>query len=62
MTGSSRKVELSVLGIEGANAHWNLSVAALYEEAIRRGEGTLTADGPLVCLSLIHISEPTRPY
>jgi phosphoenolpyruvate carboxykinase (ATP) len=29
--------------------HWNLSPAALYEEAIHRGEGTLAAEGPLVC-------------
>ena len=54
MTGSSRKVALSVLGIEGANAYWNLSVAALYEEAVRRGEGTLTANGPLVCNTAPH--------
>jgi len=28
--------------------HWNLSRSALVEEAIRRGEGTLSADGALV--------------
>src|SRR5215212_2513536 len=28
--------------------HWNLSPAALYEEAVRRGEAQLAADGPLV--------------
>ena len=30
-------------------AHWNLSSAALYEAAIRREEGELAAEGPLVC-------------
>ncbi|MEE8247571.1 MAG: phosphoenolpyruvate carboxykinase [Alphaproteobacteria bacterium] len=31
-----------------AVAHWNLGVAALYEEALRRREGVLAAGGPLV--------------
>ena len=30
-------------------AHWNLSTGPLYEEAVRRGEGLIAADGPLVC-------------
>ena len=39
MSGTSRKVELSSVGITNpGSVHWNLSVAALYEEAIRRGE------------------------
>jgi phosphoenolpyruvate carboxykinase (ATP) len=29
--------------------HWNLGPAALYEEALRRQEGVLACDGPLVC-------------
>jgi len=29
--------------------HWNLGVAALYEEAVKRGEGAITAEGPIVC-------------
>src|SRR6266576_2671257 len=33
----------------GARAKWNLAPAALYEEAIRRGEGLMAAEGPLVC-------------
>jgi phosphoenolpyruvate carboxykinase (ATP) len=41
---------LTSLGLEGlATAHWNLSPPALYEEAVRRGEGVIAADGPLVC-------------
>jgi phosphoenolpyruvate carboxykinase (ATP) len=31
--------------------HRNLSTAVLYEHALRRGEATLSADGPLVCLT-----------
>ena len=54
MTGSARKIDLSAVGIEGANAHWSLGVAALYEEALRRGEGSLTADGPIVCNTAPH--------
>jgi len=36
-------------GIKDAQVHWNLSDAVLYEHAIRRQEGVLAADGPLVC-------------
>src|SRR5688572_21421281 len=54
MAGSGRRVELSAVGIEGANAYWSLGVAALYEEAIRRGEGSLTAGGPIVCNTAPH--------
>ena len=38
------------LGIGRAGrTHWNLIPAALYEEALRRQEGVLASDGPLVC-------------
>jgi phosphoenolpyruvate carboxykinase (ATP) len=36
-------------GIQAARVHWNLSPAELYEEAVRRGEGLIAADGPLAC-------------
>jgi len=36
-------------GIDTDRVHWNLSPAALYEEAIRRQEGVIAAEGPLVC-------------
>ncbi len=32
-----------------ARVYWNLSVPALYEEAVRRREALIAADGPLVC-------------
>jgi phosphoenolpyruvate carboxykinase (ATP) len=50
MLQGERKVGLEAVGIEGAAAvHWNLGIAALYEEAVRRREGVISADGPLVC-------------
>jgi phosphoenolpyruvate carboxykinase (ATP) len=49
-TQVARAHGLEALGIvRSGTVHWNLSTAALYEEAIRRGEGVLAADGPLVC-------------
>jgi phosphoenolpyruvate carboxykinase (ATP) len=41
--------DLRAHGIDAARALWNLSVAELYEEAIRRSEGVIAAGGPLVC-------------
>lgn len=35
-------------GIKPRHAFWNLTRAQLYEEALRRGEGWLAADGPLI--------------
>jgi phosphoenolpyruvate carboxykinase (ATP) len=32
-----------------ARVYWNLSVPALYEEAVRRREAAISVDGPLVC-------------
>jgi hypothetical protein len=34
--------------------HWSLGVAALYEEALKRGEGVLSIDGPIVCNTAPH--------
>jgi phosphoenolpyruvate carboxykinase (ATP) len=36
-------------GIPAARVWWNLSQAPLYEEAVRRREGLIAANGPLVC-------------
>src|SRR3954451_8105601 len=40
---------LDTEGLKDATVHWNLSDAVLCELAVRRGEGLLAADGPLVC-------------
>ena len=39
---------LEAQGIEAGRVFWNLNTAALTEEAIRRHEGVLGAEGPLV--------------
>src|SRR5438132_7153215 len=36
-------------GIRTDRVRWNLSTAVLYEEAVRRQEGLIAADGPLAC-------------
>ena len=48
-TGVDRSVGLEREGIETDRVKWNLSDAALYEEAVRRQEGMLAANGPLAC-------------
>jgi phosphoenolpyruvate carboxykinase (ATP) len=46
---------LEAHGIQaGKPVHVNLTAAALYEHAIRRGEGVIAADGPLVCRTGAH--------
>jgi len=45
------------LELEGIQAHrvrWNLSAPALYEEAVRRHEGVIAAEGPLTCRTGSH--------
>ena len=47
---AERKVGLDAVGMQGAaRVHWNLGVAALYEEAVKRGEGVISIDGPIIC-------------
>jgi phosphoenolpyruvate carboxykinase (ATP) len=36
-------------GIQTNRVRWNLPAAVLYEEAVRRQEGIIAAEGPLVC-------------
>ena len=44
-----RAYGLEALGIvRSGRVHWNLSPAALYEQALMRGEASLAAEGPLV--------------
>src|ERR1041385_6267123 len=45
---------LDALGIASDRVLWNLTAAALYEEAIRRHEGVIAAEGPLACRTGLH--------
>ena len=47
---TQQETGLEAHGIENvARVYWNLSVPALYEEAVRRREGSIADGGPLVC-------------
>jgi phosphoenolpyruvate carboxykinase (ATP) len=48
-TGVGQDLGLELEGIESHLVGWNLSPAALYEEALRKQEGVLAADGALAC-------------
>ena len=50
---------LEALGIvDPASVYWNLSTAALYEEAVARREGTVAVEGPIVCRTRISARAP----
>ncbi|HEX2442717.1 MAG TPA: phosphoenolpyruvate carboxykinase [Vicinamibacterales bacterium] len=50
MSTQQQESSLEAHGIENvARVHWNLSVPALYEEAVRRREALIAEGGPLVC-------------
>src|SRR5688572_20317948 len=51
--GRARGLEEHGLRTSGA-VHWNLSAAVLYEHVVRRDEGLLAKDGPLVCRTGAH--------
>src|SRR5215213_4084882 len=53
-TGVERARGLERDGINTDRVRWNLSTAALYEEAVRRNEGVIAADGPLTCRTGAH--------
>src|SRR3989338_6665823 len=45
----SKKFSLEDNGIKGARkVYWDLSAPRLYEEAVRRNEGFIAADGPFI--------------
>jgi len=55
VTSAERKVGLDSVGLGRASkVHWSLGIAALYEEALKRGEGVLSIDGPIVCNTAPH--------
>src|SRR3954471_20817098 len=45
---------LDPAGIRSDRVKWTLSAAALYEEAIRKQEAVIAAEGPLVCRTGSH--------
>ena len=45
---------LELEGVSSGGIKWNLSTAALYEEALRRQEGVIAAEGPLACRTGLH--------
>ncbi len=50
MSQAHQATGLELHGITNvARVYWNLSVPALYEEAVRRREALISTDGPLVC-------------
>jgi phosphoenolpyruvate carboxykinase (ATP) len=53
-TQMERSRGLESEGIETDRIRWNLTTAALYEEAVRRQEGLIAAVGPLVCRTGSH--------
>lgn len=56
---SKHGVEVS--GLQNlAAAHWNYRPAALYEEAIRRSEGHVAADGPFVVKTGVHTGRSAK--
>jgi phosphoenolpyruvate carboxykinase (ATP) len=48
-TGVERAHGLERDGLDSDRARWNLTAGALYEEAVRRNEGLIAAEGPLAC-------------
>jgi phosphoenolpyruvate carboxykinase (ATP) len=55
ITDAGRAHGREVPGIRTSRpVHWNLSAAELYEHAIRREEGKLAVEGPLVCNTGAH--------
>ncbi len=55
MSQDGRAFGLEAQGFRNLKAvHWNFSAPALYEEAVRRGEGHVAKNGPLVVLTGVH--------
>jgi phosphoenolpyruvate carboxykinase (ATP) len=55
MTTTAPTSSLATHGLRHTGAaHWNLVPAALYQEAVRRGEGTVAQGGPLVVITTPH--------
>ncbi|HUF23863.1 MAG TPA: phosphoenolpyruvate carboxykinase [Vicinamibacterales bacterium] len=46
---AERARTLDAHGISAGTVHWNLTIPELVEAVVRRGEGVLAKDGPIVC-------------
>lgn len=61
MTDRTPAIGLDALGVgAGATVHWNLLTAPLVEHAVRRGEGRLAKDGPLVVATGKHTGRSAK--
>ncbi|WP_411197617.1 phosphoenolpyruvate carboxykinase [Sphingomonas sp. C3-2] len=61
MADRAPKFTLADQGIKtGAEVHWNLGTAPLVEFAVRRGEGVLAKDGPLVVATGKHTGRSAK--
>ena len=61
MLNLSAEQRLESVGVvDPASVFWNLSTAALYEEAVARREGTVATSGPLVCRTGLHTGRSPR--
>src|SRR5262245_51257019 len=54
MLGARQGQPVDLEGLRAARLYRNLPVSALYEEALRRREALVAAEGPLVCLTGVH--------
>jgi phosphoenolpyruvate carboxykinase (ATP) len=55
------RIGLGAIGLNDlAAVHWNTGEAALYEEAVRRGEGSVAAHGPLAVVTGRHTGRSAR--
>jgi phosphoenolpyruvate carboxykinase (ATP) len=59
-SGLERTSALECEEVPGASVKWNLSPAALYEEAVRRGEGMIAEGGPIVFRTGEHTGRSPR--
>jgi len=61
VTDRTPAIGLDALGVgAGATIHWNLLTAPLVEHAVRRGEGRLAKDGPLVVATGKHTGRSAK--
>jgi phosphoenolpyruvate carboxykinase (ATP) len=60
LTDRTPDIGIENLGVTDATVHWNLLPAQLVEHALRRGEGKLAKDGPLVVATGKHTGRSAK--